>query len=290
MAIYYVRKSGNNANDGLTPATAKLTLNGAEDIPVVAGDTVFVGAGTYREQLTCDVSGSDGNPITYIGDYTGQFTGDPGIIRVTGSDNDLTPARNYSIYANNKSYRIINGLSFDLTNDYAIYTLTNHTNWIIRNCHFQLCSGIIFNTPGANHLVENCYFLSGAAKNGIYFYHGTGLSNRNVVIQNCILMVSTLNSDKVGGILVKNSLFMGASRTMYINTLPAGQNVTVNNSVFVGATWRTLEATALGELVEDYNTFYLTATPRTNVAVGANSVTTPPIFDARWFFEAVKNE
>lgn len=53
MPEYYVRKSGDDGNDGLTAATAKLTLNGAEDIPVAAGDTVHVGAGTYRELLTC---------------------------------------------------------------------------------------------------------------------------------------------------------------------------------------------------------------------------------------------
>lgn len=36
-----------------------MTLNGAEDIPVAAGDIVYVGPGVYREMLTCDVSGGN---------------------------------------------------------------------------------------------------------------------------------------------------------------------------------------------------------------------------------------
>ena len=69
MATYYVGKGGNDASDGTTWAKRKLTLNGAEDIPVKAGDTVYVGPGIYREALECDVSGSAGSPITYIRDY-----------------------------------------------------------------------------------------------------------------------------------------------------------------------------------------------------------------------------
>jgi hypothetical protein len=89
MATYYVGIGGNDSNDGTSWSSRKLTLNGAEDIPVAAGDTVYVGPGTYREMLTCDVGGSDGSPITYIGDYDGSHTdGVGGIVRISGSDDD----------------------------------------------------------------------------------------------------------------------------------------------------------------------------------------------------------
>jgi hypothetical protein len=42
MAIYYVGSGGSDSNDGQTYATRKLTPNGAEDIPVAAGDTVVL--------------------------------------------------------------------------------------------------------------------------------------------------------------------------------------------------------------------------------------------------------
>jgi len=57
MPTYFVGPGGNNANSGLSWALRKATLNGAEDIPLVSGDEVIVGPGTYRETLTVDVSG-----------------------------------------------------------------------------------------------------------------------------------------------------------------------------------------------------------------------------------------
>jgi len=73
MTIYYVGPGGNDANNGLSWANRKLTLNGAEDVPVAAGDTVYVGPGVYREGLVLDVDGSVGNIITYIADVTGRI-------------------------------------------------------------------------------------------------------------------------------------------------------------------------------------------------------------------------
>ena len=88
MTDRYVGIGGNDGSDGLSWANRKLTLTGAEDTPVEASDTVYVGPGTYRENLTLDVDGSAGNIITYIGDVTGENTdGVGGIIRITGSDN-----------------------------------------------------------------------------------------------------------------------------------------------------------------------------------------------------------
>ncbi len=46
MTTYFVGIGGSDAANGLTWANRKLTLNGAEDVPVVAADTVYVGPGT----------------------------------------------------------------------------------------------------------------------------------------------------------------------------------------------------------------------------------------------------
>ena len=45
MATYYVGLGGDNGNSGLSWALRKLTLNGAEDIPVADADIVYVGQG-----------------------------------------------------------------------------------------------------------------------------------------------------------------------------------------------------------------------------------------------------
>ena len=110
MTTRYVGKGGSDSNNGLSWATRKLTLNGVEDTPVEAGDTVYVGAGTYRETLTCDVSGSSGSPISYIVDYAGSHTdGTGGVVRITGSNDDMTQTRADCIVASRKNYRTFRG-------------------------------------------------------------------------------------------------------------------------------------------------------------------------------------
>jgi len=74
---YYVRKSGNDSNDGLTPATAWKTVTKAANYALLPGDTVFIGRGIYNEQLIPSRSGAAGAPIVYYGDYRGEKTQDP---------------------------------------------------------------------------------------------------------------------------------------------------------------------------------------------------------------------
>jgi hypothetical protein len=83
MTTYYVGIGGNDASAGTSWDARKLTLNGAEDIPVAAGDTVYVGPGTYRELLTVDVSGGN----TYS---TGTVSVTNGSATVTGSGTTFT--------------------------------------------------------------------------------------------------------------------------------------------------------------------------------------------------------
>ncbi|NLA22421.1 MAG: hypothetical protein GX870_05215, partial [Candidatus Marinimicrobia bacterium] len=74
---YYVRKSGNDSNNGLTPATAWKTVTKAANYNLQPGDTVFIGTGIYNEQLIPSRSGSSTAYIVYYGDYKGLKTQDP---------------------------------------------------------------------------------------------------------------------------------------------------------------------------------------------------------------------
>ena len=74
---YYVRKSGSNGATGTSPAQAFRTIDKAADV-AGAGDTVYVGAGTYTETVTPSNDGTAGSPITFIADTTGAETGDAG--------------------------------------------------------------------------------------------------------------------------------------------------------------------------------------------------------------------
>lgn len=54
--LIFVSSAGNDSNDGLSPSTAKLTLNGAAAV-AAAGDRVYVFNGTYSGQATWGVNG-----------------------------------------------------------------------------------------------------------------------------------------------------------------------------------------------------------------------------------------
>lgn len=85
--VYYVRQTvGDDANDGLSPATAWRTLAMLEGA-MQAGDTAYVGPGLYREMVTVAHSGTAERRITFIADTTGEHTTDPpGIVMITGAD------------------------------------------------------------------------------------------------------------------------------------------------------------------------------------------------------------
>jgi len=68
MTIYHVAKTGNNTNAG-TQTSPWLTIQKAAST-MVAGDTVYIHAGTYNEVVIPVNSGSLGSEIIYSA-YTG---------------------------------------------------------------------------------------------------------------------------------------------------------------------------------------------------------------------------
>jgi hypothetical protein len=291
MTVYYCGSGGNNANAGTSWALRKLTLNGAEDIPVVAGDTVYVGPGTYRELLTVDVSGTVGNPITYIGDYTGANTdGVGGLVRITGSDNDQAATRANCVTATTKNYRTFRGFHMDTTTG-ATVNQNGGTDWIIDKC-------FIINTPShcisvqgaaqARNTISNSALIGGASANCILFTHTVAVDNAAHEVNNCILVSSGgagIRDDRIGGITVRNCTVRLSFNGIRVQTaLTVGQTLTVNNCSIDNCTVG-LQATTTAEFVEDYNNLFGNGTARTNVTTGANSLAYAALFDPRWFFQ-----
>lgn len=287
MTTYYVGSGGNDGNAGTSWATRKLTLNGAEDIPVVAGDTVYVGAGVYRELLTVDVSGSSGNPITYIGDYSGANTdGVGGVVRITGSDNDQTVTRANGITATSRSYRTFRGLLITATTAEAI-SLSNCTNVIVEQCALVSVNGLLANgASAASTTVRKCFIASSGA--GVLF-GTTQVANSGHVVENCIISGRNFAIVPwgVGGVSVRNCLIHRSANGIWTVTLPAGKTANVVNNCIVTLCGTGLQASAAGDMTENYNSLFLNGTDRNNVSSGANSVSYPVAHDVRWFFEAV---
>jgi hypothetical protein len=293
MTTYYVGPGGNDANSGLTWALRKLTLNGAEDTPVVAGDTVYVGPGTYRELLTVDVSGSAGSPITYIGDYLGTLTdGVGGVVRITGSDNDQTATRANCITATSKNYRTFQNILFDTATGVLVTLITSCGNWIIDKCEFQAFAAFACVTAagtGTTNTIRNCFFMGHAGASSVQITHTSVVDNSAHMVENCLFFGggSGVLITRVGGFTVRNCAFTGRQNSACISistALTVGQTITVNNNLFHGSNVG-LNATAVGEIVEDYNNFAACTTNRASTNTGANSLTYPTLFDARSFFQ-----
>ncbi len=290
MTTYYVGTGGNDSNNGTTWATRKLTLNGVEDIPVAAGDTVYVGAGTYRETLTCDVDGSSGSPITYIGDYDGSHTdGTGGVVRITGSDDDQSAARNYCVHVNQKNYRTFKNFTMDMASTALIYSAGDYD--IYENLYLVNAKSCInYYSASTYQTVRNCYIES--YNGSCVYYHSIGNDvDTHSVIENCV--IKTLNRataiimNRCSNSMVRNCILNSYIGIYVQNFSDSYDNNVAYNNIFIGC-YNAINgmATTYG-ITEDYNTFYACNTVRSNCDTGANSITYPPLFDTRWFFEMV---
>lgn len=294
MTKYYVGPGGNNGNDGLSWANRKLTLNGAEDIPVAAGDQVVVGPGLYREMLTLDVSGSGGSPIEYIADVTGRETdGIGGIVRVTGSDNDQTATRSNCFNGGTaRNYRTFRGFCADFSSGSNYYN-NGGTNWIIEDFVVQIVNGqtpiqIAAATQAACTIRRGIIYGHWNCP-AIQFTHTATVSDCGHLVENVWISSGYgINSVRVGGITVKNcTIEAHRGGGVYVSTaLAGGQVVTVNNCI-LWACFTGVSATATGELVEDYNAISFCQTARTNVATGSNSNAYPPIYQPPFLVQGV---
>ncbi|HYD47686.1 MAG TPA: right-handed parallel beta-helix repeat-containing protein [Terriglobales bacterium] len=81
---YYVRTGGDDANAGLTPATAFATISRAAALLTAPGDEVIVGPGVYHDSnVQPEGNGRRDQPIVFLADETGALTGDaPGAITI----------------------------------------------------------------------------------------------------------------------------------------------------------------------------------------------------------------
>lgn len=292
MANIYVGPSSAGDADGTSWANRYGTLNDAEDNPVSAGDVVYVGPGVYRETLTVDVSGSSGSQIKYIGDVTGENTdGVGGVVRITGSDDDQSITRNNWI-TSNSTHRVFRGFRFDMRGVVGISLRSSPVDWVIEDCALYVSGGAPFIKVSGdsqdNNIIRRCLFFNQRSVFTIEFEATGGAQDVSGVVENCIFLTRSngVEMDDVGGVTVRNCHFIGCSTAVRVtDSPPVGFTAnTVNNCTFEACT-RAVRAVVTGELVEDYNTFFANSTNRTNVDVGANSVTYPmllsmPIFNS----------
>lgn len=289
MTTRYVGVGGNDSNDGLSWANRKLTLNGAEDTPVVAGDTVYVGPGVYRELLTVDVSGTAGNIITYIADVTGEHTDSVGgVVRISGSNDDQTYTRNQCIYASaQRNYRTFRGLHLgEVVAQQGALVAVSPTYWVIEDCVIEAgyATGIgISGAAQSNVTIRRCLLRTSQNRTTIDIGHTATLNDIGHVVESCVVIGGNAGTGigvtRVGGVTVRNCTVLSTAAGIKVSVALAGGQVltAVNNVVHACST--ALQATTTAEFAESYNLLSQCQTDRTNVTAGTGSVSYPWVPD-----------
>jgi hypothetical protein len=295
-----VRKTGNNSSNGTSAATAWLTLGKVFNTgsPVAAGDTVYVGAGVYRESTVSSViNGSSGSRITVIGDVEGAYTGDAGdVVWSAYSTSATTTPANQCLktmgtdYITLRHFIFAGGASGSVGQCIDAYTSAYSRGWNIEECVFiggrhatEAC--IYLRVPfatAADWTIDRCTFV---CPNNVAVLvvadTGTGADyDMNIVIQNSVLVngyvyldASGASANKGGGLVLKNSTVFGAFYGMRVVT--ANISTTVPSLAYNNLFWgmdNGLIATTSGQITEDYNLFAAISTPRSNVSTGTHSV------------------
>jgi parallel beta-helix repeat protein len=141
--IYYVKKSGNDSNNGLSANLPFLTISKAIS-KADAGDMIFVGAGTYNESINFSSSGESDNNIVLTADTTGKYTGDSGEVVINTTSTN-------GIKIDNHDYITIYGFKIKNTTDSGIY-LTNANNINLINNVIESNTGKAINIDQSSNI------------------------------------------------------------------------------------------------------------------------------------------
>ena len=198
---YYVDPNGDNDANGLTLQTSWLTIQKAADT-MVAGDTVYIKAGTYNEQVTIASSGTSSLPIVFEGykdtpgdnpsftDFQYDDAVDPNVMPVLdGGDRALdqigiyvyTPWPDNSEYITIRNIQITRykvGLKTLGANYVTLDNVIARDFGVINDPNPLGGTGILLESSNNHNTIKNCIVVNATAEN----YSITGDNN---LIDNC---------------------------------------------------------------------------------------------------------
>ena len=262
-ADYYVKNGGNDAQDGLTLATAWATLGRAAGA-VNPGDTVHVQNGSYQG-FYLSRSGVPGNPITFVAVGPAvQITADNGTtpdgINVEGADHVVIDG----FIVNNRTragIRVAVASFVTVRNCHAGYNgrwgifsgfAADFTIELNETHHSQAEHGIYVSNSGDRPVIRGnlvyANHANGIHMNGDLSQGGDGLISgalveRNVVYGNGVGGGSGINMDGVTDSVVRNNLLYdnhasGVSLYQIDGATGSTGNVVVNNTIVNAADGR----------------------------------------------------
>ena len=300
-ATYYVRTGGNDSCDGTVPV---LGTSGACAWKTVghaisshsSGDTVYVGGGTYREAGLNIASN-----MNLLGDPLGGWTGDQGVVTVTGYTTSDTSAPSSSTLLTvtgttattvSDLYLIGTGSSGSTTLN-LIYNPTGRTlRRVIFSSNVNSLQGVFgqFSTGSLNILFDRCVFAGGVPcirfnplEESVDYSLGITIQNSmwmgtSADLLEVVSLTNGANTGLGGGVLVYNSTFEQVVDANGINVSAVSGTfpVTIYNSYFhlIKSGGDAMIANIAGQISEDYN-FLDSNIPYVNVTQGPHSVINP---------------
>lgn len=296
MATYYVRKSGSDSNAGTSAGAAWLTIGKALGAAgIAAGDTVYIGAGVYRETVTIAMTTS-GSTTSVIGDITGAFTGDAGDVVVTPVISDWATASGNTLVCTSKSNLSFSNIVFYVFQSNGLIgasgSLTQGLSFT--DCVFVVVGNIspISFTATVDQALDwtferSVVFQMGASGTFLSVTAPTSSTadyDLNVVLKNCYISASVAVALSTSGALagkpwgVRISNVTGMNRLLTTNSGVSTTNpCTVTNSITLGTTV-SVSANASGQITEQD---CILPMGRTNVTAGTRStaVVLPLLFE-----------
>lgn len=309
MATYFVRKTGSDAyttTQAQTASTAWLTIDKAAN-EVAAGDTVVVGAGTYRELVTMDTAGSSGSEIMFVADVDGSLgSGDPGLVVVTAYTDSETMSARTTVWDMNGGKEFITVRGFVLDGgtfgpmDDSTSTANSYEGVVVEDCVLigppepdDSCILVNYNdgtTPtGDGLIIRRCVFDRGGI-HVIWDGNETADQDAKMTVESCVFIgalygtvqpcfrfdKSSSGTYSLGGVDIRNCTMLGVSYGVVVEegastTYPINvRNCVINAQTSALYKWTTND----GALTSDYNTFSMSngISPYTNVTAGTDDV------------------
>lgn len=274
---YYVRKTGSDEAAGTTPATAWATigfaLGGESDF--ASGDTLYIGAGVYRECVTVGME----SPVAetkIIADVDGSHAGDAGeVVWTAFLDGDSSePSEDPTLDLNGCDYLtlekivIVAGYSKAIAGvDSAYITLTDCT--IIGNLYEHAIYATFNESVAAHWAINRCVLVEWHYCACVYIKcYGNRVGDLDIdfTVQNCLFVMGGtaygvwVNGDFSGsascldgGLDVFNCSFLGGAEHITIQRGSTTYPVQAYNNLFLGGAQNSINASDVNMAVADYN-------------------------------------
>lgn len=205
---YYVRKTGSDHNDGTAPNKSFKTITKAA-LVVTAGDTVYVGAGTYTDAAAVASGGASTNVIRFVADTDGTETGDAG---------DVVVAAKEGFKMDGDDYIEIVGFVFD--GKEKMVSWKNSLGCVLADCEFRNGKSAVY-LDDSRVTIDNCH---------IHDNDGDGIevkgSSSVVTISNCLVQ-----NGGGKGILIKDASQVVIEDTVSSDNKDHGVRVEADGSI-----------------------------------------------------------